>query len=110
MKHNEIKKVRLMTLFFRFVLQHLPGKINTAEIEEMIKTVDKNNDGKISYSEFRVRERVVCTFTLSTVAGHAGSFSTGHSGQPCQAGGEGDGGGRGGAGQRMRKEIIKTLN
>ena len=43
-----------MTLFFRFVLQHLPGKINTAEIEEMIKTVDKNNDGKISYSEFRV--------------------------------------------------------
>ena len=39
----------------RFVLQHLPGKIKPAEIEEMIKTVDKNNDGKISYSEFRVK-------------------------------------------------------
>ena len=24
------------------------------EIDEMIKTVDKNEDGKISYSEFRV--------------------------------------------------------
>ena len=24
------------------------------EIEEMIRTVDKNGDGKISYSEFRV--------------------------------------------------------
>ena len=25
------------------------------EIDDMIKTVDKNEDGKISYSEFRVR-------------------------------------------------------
>ena len=39
---------------FRFVLQHLVGKITLAEIEEMIQTVDKNKDGKISYSEFRV--------------------------------------------------------
>lgn len=39
----------------RFVLQHLLGKITIAEIEEMITTVDKNQDGKISYSEFRVR-------------------------------------------------------
>ena len=57
MKHNKIEKVRLMTLFFRFVLQHLPGKITTSEIVEMIKTVDKNNDGKISYSEFRVESK-----------------------------------------------------
>ena len=34
---------------------HLPGKITYKEIDEMIKTVDKNNDGKINYSEFRVR-------------------------------------------------------
>jgi len=31
------------------------GKINySEEIDEMIKTVDKNGDGKINYSEFRV--------------------------------------------------------
>ena len=38
----------------RFVLMHLPGKITYKEIDEMIKTVDKNEDWKISYSEFRV--------------------------------------------------------
>ena len=38
----------------KFVLQNLPTKIKIAEIEEMIETVDKNGDGKISYSEFRV--------------------------------------------------------
>jgi len=36
------------------VLMHLPGKITYKEIDEMIKTVDKNEDWKISYSEFRV--------------------------------------------------------
>ena len=44
-----------MAVCFRFVLAHLPGNIGTAEIEDMIATVDKNQDGKISYSEFRVR-------------------------------------------------------
>ena len=29
-------------------------QLGTAEIEEMISIVDKNGDGKISYSEFRV--------------------------------------------------------
>ena len=33
---------------------HLPGKITYKEIDEMIQVVDKNKDGKISYSEFRV--------------------------------------------------------
>jgi len=33
---------------------HLPGKISYKEIDQMIKTVDKNEDWKISYSEFRV--------------------------------------------------------
>ena len=41
-------------ILFRFVLQHLVGKITLSEIEDMITTVDKNKDGKISYSEFRV--------------------------------------------------------
>ena len=35
---------------------HLPGKITYKEIDEMIKIVDKNKDGKISYSEFRVNQ------------------------------------------------------
>ena len=33
---------------------NLPLQIKPAEIERMIRTVDKNGDGKISYSEFRV--------------------------------------------------------
>ena len=37
----------------KYVLMHLPGKITYKEIDEMIHTVDKNGDGKISYSEFR---------------------------------------------------------
>ena len=71
----------LTHLSCRFVLMHLPGiKVKVLlrflpfckkkrknlpfhpfqlflwqEIEEMIITVDKNQDGKISYSEFRVR-------------------------------------------------------
>lgn len=38
----------------RFVMMHMPGKVTYKEIDEMIATVDKNDDGKISYSEFRV--------------------------------------------------------
>ena len=30
-------------------------QVTYKEIDEMIRTVDKNGDGKISYSEFRVR-------------------------------------------------------
>ena len=40
----------------KFVLRHLPSQLDTEEIQEMIDTVDKNNDGKINYSEFRVLE------------------------------------------------------
>merc|ERR1719219_1086877 len=36
------------------VLAHLPGNMCEGEIEEMINIVDRNGDGKISYSEFRV--------------------------------------------------------
>ena len=32
----------------------MPGEVSTTDIEDMIATVDKNSDGKISYSEFRV--------------------------------------------------------
>ena len=42
----------------KFVLKHLPSDLETEEIEEMIEIVDKNKDGKISYSEFRVRKNV----------------------------------------------------
>ena len=34
---------------------HLPGKITYKEIDAMIATVDKNEDSRISYSEFRVQ-------------------------------------------------------
>ena len=37
----------------KFVLQHLPGKVTYKEIDKMIETVDRNGDGKISFSEFR---------------------------------------------------------
>ena len=37
----------------KFVLKHLPGQIDYKEIDEMIDTVDRNGDGKISFSEFR---------------------------------------------------------
>ena len=37
----------------KFVLMHLPGAVTYKKIEEMIETVDRNGDGKISYSEFR---------------------------------------------------------
>ena len=36
------------------MLTHLPGKVTYKEIDEMIKTVDENGDGKINYQEFRV--------------------------------------------------------
>ena len=39
----------------KFVLKHLPSQLDTEEIQEMIDIVDKNDDGKISYSEFRVK-------------------------------------------------------
>ena len=38
--------------FFVIVFRH-------QEIEEMISTVDKNQDGKISYSEFRVADWLI---------------------------------------------------
>ena len=38
----------------KYVLRHLPSELENDEIEEMIEIVDRNKDGKISYSEFRV--------------------------------------------------------
>ena len=37
----------------QFVLENLPGNISKLEIQEMVETVDRNGDGKISFSEFR---------------------------------------------------------
>ena len=59
----------------KFVMNHLPGEVRfkqslcflfeissfqvpVGEIESMIRTVDRNKDGKISYSEFRYISRV----------------------------------------------------
>ena len=46
------KKKKKKQIFFR-------------EIDEMIKTVDKNEDGKISYSEFRVIQEFYFYLTCS---------------------------------------------
>ena len=39
----------------KFVLMHLPGRVAAKEVDEMIETVDRNGDGKISFSEFRYK-------------------------------------------------------
>ena len=53
-----ILNINVISLIQRFVLMHLPGKITYKEIDDMIATVDKNEDWKISYSEFRVSMRM----------------------------------------------------
>ena len=37
----------------RFVLMNLPGGVSEQGVDEMISTVDRNKDGRISFSEFR---------------------------------------------------------
>ena len=37
----------------RFVLNNMPLLVREEEVDKMIATVDRNGDGKISYSEFR---------------------------------------------------------
>ena len=46
---ESLSQLKCYCFLFNFLLQ-----ISEDEIEEMIKIVDKNGDGKISYSEFRV--------------------------------------------------------
>ena len=43
-------------MLYSIMLTHFAvfDKISKAEVEEMVTAVDRNNDGKISYSEFRV--------------------------------------------------------
>ena len=43
----------------RFVLMNLPGGVSEQEVDEMISTVDRNNDGRISFSEFRSAPQVL---------------------------------------------------
>ena len=49
-------------------MNHLPGGVGLKEIEEMIEIVDRNGDGRISYSEFRSKldfiYRCVLIYTL----------------------------------------------
>ena len=37
----------------RFVMNNLPVRLPKSEIEEMIKTADRDGDGKITFEEFR---------------------------------------------------------
>ena len=36
------------------MMSHLPEHVSDAEIDEMFRFADKNNDGKISWDEFLV--------------------------------------------------------
>ena len=40
--------------FSHVVISIMMDQLASGEIEDMIETVDRNKDGKISYSEFRV--------------------------------------------------------
>ena len=57
-------KIKCISCNYPFILLQIAGM----EIEEMIKTVDKNGDGKISYSEFRyviLLDNVQCIASLT---------------------------------------------
>ena len=54
------------------MLMHLPGKVTDKEVEEMIDTVDRNGDGKISFSEFRYSSPLVCVSNNNIVQGDDG--------------------------------------
>jgi Ca2+-binding EF-hand superfamily protein len=41
------------------VLSNLPVKVDSSEIEEMLRTADVNGDGSISYEEFRDKIRQI---------------------------------------------------
>jgi Ca2+-binding EF-hand superfamily protein len=43
------------------------------EIEEMIRTVDRNGDGRISYSEFRLAREFDSSLSIKQITRRAGS-------------------------------------
>ena len=55
-------------------ISHNP-QLASGEIEDMIETVDRNKDGKISYSEFRV---TICVYKMLMLMRtvHVGTYST----------------------------------
>ena len=59
----------------KFVLKHLPGKVTFKEIDEMIETVDRNGDGKISFSEFRLNLKNIIIWNCFYLKGDDGRFS-----------------------------------
>ena len=71
----------------KFVLSALPSELEEEEIQEMIEIVDRNQDGKISYSEFRVRERLEPwqAWRVLMCSGDAGRHSSPHSGDSSPA-------------------------
>ena len=36
----------------RYVLLNLPGEVSETEVDELIKVLDKDGDGEITYSEY----------------------------------------------------------
>ena len=70
----------------KFVLTHLPGKVTYKEIDEMIRTVDENGDGKINYQEFRVMIGAKPNLT-STMSGKGGNANKGKAAAAAAAGG-----------------------
>ena len=49
-----LRSLHVITNLKSFYLTMLSLQIPQTEVDEMIHTVDRNGDGKISYSEFRV--------------------------------------------------------
>ena len=43
-----------------YITQHLPVPVEDLEIEDMFNFADKNQDGKISYTEFEVISLLAC--------------------------------------------------
>ena len=73
----------------KFVLSALPSELEEEEIQEMIEIVDRNQDGKISYSEFRVRGGWDLghwpPWTVLMCSGDARRHSSAHSGDSSPA-------------------------
>ncbi len=94
----------------KFVLTHLPGKVTYKEIDEMIKTVDENGDGKINYQEFRVMIGAKPNLTVDPArkGRKAGAKMAAAAAASAAAGGATGPGGPGGAPAANTAAIART--
>ena len=53
-KKYKVQEKSFSLIEFRNMMSHLPEHVSDAEIDEMFRFADKNNDGKISWDEFLV--------------------------------------------------------